>query len=275
MKKIKEIARQVAKYYSYAKPSMSFIKDNCGQTVESFVLLSMSDPQKAGLPSNISAAFLDTEDGLKVVHFFMRNTHIFGVAPEEIEKYPQDYKIYQDGTFAYITTDVPEDISITAKLFKVFNSFDAIFLSERSRCQYEKVADYVNAYLSVGELIDECVARGEEQKYVDYFIGEHTYEKQIIIPFAKAAANLLGKANYVYNQTCNPQGDFVVLRFSSPNEQTETGICLLISELDGMVSVKKATGRNPDGSYTTVDLPECMCDVIGMMQTKPKVANKS
>lgn len=274
MKQIKEIGRQVAKYYNYAKPSMSFIKDERGQVVESLVLLSLSNPQKAGLPNQISAAFLDTEDGIKVVHFFMRNTHIFGVAPEEIEKYPKDYRIYQDGTFAYVTTDVPEDITVTAKLFKVFNSFDAIFLSERSRCQYEKISDYVGAYLSVGEAIDECTAKGEEQKYIDYFVGEYTYEKQIIIPFAKAAATLLGKANYIYNQTCTPQGDFVVLRFSSPNEQTETGICLLISETDGVVSVTKATGRNADGSYITIDLPERMSDVVGLMQTKPKAANK-
>lgn len=276
IKTYKKIAQQIGKHYNYKSGNLSFINSKDGSINENVVLITLSNPVKKEYPNEISAAFLNTQEGLRIINFFMSKFYLFKTAEEEKNMFPADYKIYQDETYSYITSELPSNISALAKSFKVFNSFESIFLSEKTHYRYENLSDYIEDYYSLREAISECIKNKEPNELIEHFKKDFSFEKQIVQPLAKACLSLLGKTDYSYTSKITPFGEFVVLRFSSSGENVETGICLLISEKDNQVCVKKVTGYSQENGYNTLDLPNKVIEVINLMQTKPKtVAVKS
>lgn len=272
IKEYQKIAQMIGKFYRYQNANLSFVKTRTGEINENVVLISLTNPKESSFPNEISASFLNTGDGIRVINFFMSKFYLFDAAEEERAMFPVGYKLYQDDMFAYITSDMPQDVNLIAKLFKVFNSFESIFLSEKTHCKYEKLSDYIENYEVTGEAINECIRLNEEKAIIEHLQKEYSYQKQIIEPLTNACKILLGKTNSCYTSSKTPYGEYVVMRFSCPGESFETGICLLISEVENKVSIKKIVGRRPEGGYDTIDLPNNVSEMLSLMQTKAKTS---
>lgn len=258
--KFKEIAQKAGKALKYGSASLSFLNNN-DEIVEYFCNICLTNPKNENSSKQIFLNVLNTEKGIMVVHYFMSKFYLFKAAEEEMQKYPDGYHIYQDDRYAYIVTELTENISE----FTTTKTLEEIFLSEKTHCYYEKISDYVRNYVDCGLAVKECIERNEEKKYLDYFQSEYTYEKQILEPLSKACSYILNKAKYGYTY----QNGMYIIALKDDNSPEQTGICLVIDkDQEDNVSIRKIVGRNDDGSFKTIEIPDSVVDFTTMMSKR-------
>lgn len=252
LKEYKTIAQKIGKEIKCKSASLSFLNIN-DKVLEHFCCITFSYPDGKELYVNI----LNTEQGIMTVHFFMSKYYLFKAAQEEINAYPDGYKIYQDDNFAYIVT--PLDInSVTEK------TTEQIFLSEKTHCFYEKISDYIENYENCRMALEECIEKKEEQKYIDYFKSEYSIEKQILEPLSKACSIILNKPKYAYTF----QNGMYIIALMEENSFEQTGICLNIETINNEIVIKKITGKNEDNSFKTIIVPNNVVDFVNIMSTR-------
>lgn len=266
LEKFKSLAINAKKTLGYEKATLSFLKDSNENPLEYFCSVKLYSPKDES-KSPVFANFVLTSHGIKVVHYFMIKYNLFIAADEEKSLYPEDYSIYQDDELSYITTLLKDDLTT---VFTEDSTLENIFLSEKTCARYEKISDYVDNYKNLRLAIEECVQQKKDEEIITYLKNNYTFKKQIIEPLAKACSYVLNLNPENSKIAIKPvsEGSFVIMSCNNPEENSQTGICLLISEKQNEVFISKITSKDENGNYVTIEIPDDVLSFTKIMQKK-------